>query len=69
MSIIIASLIYLKLQEIKTVNSLDNVIRESLQKYGPDRPAQNLSRELVKDTHQDVDEILEIVKNISKQIT
>jgi uncharacterized membrane protein len=65
MSVVIAGLITLKFQEINTVNSLDQIIRETLEKYKPDREAQQLSRDLIKDTNEDVDEIKEIVKNIS----
>ncbi len=61
MSVVIASLIFLKLQEIGTVKSLDNVIRDSLQKYGPDREKQQISRDLINDTNSDVKEIKEIL--------
>ena len=47
MSVIIASLIVLKIQEIGTVNSLDKTIRDTLEKYKPDRDAQQKAREAI----------------------
>ena len=39
--------------------SLDNVIRDTLEKYQPDRAAQQLSRETIQDINKTVTEILE----------
>ena len=52
----------LDLTTIKLENktaSLDNVIRETLEKYQPDRAAQQLSRETIQDINKTVTEILE----------
>ncbi len=57
MSVIIASLIILKLMEINTVNSLDKIIRGTLEEYKPDKVKTDIARDQINDTNSDVKQI------------
>lgn len=68
MSVIIASLIVLKIQEIGTVNSLDKTIRDTLQKYQPDRAAQQLSRETIQENNVLLEQLNKSMSNLTEHI-
>lgn len=51
MSVIIASLIILKLQEIRTVDNLDKIIKGTLEEYKPDREKTQQSRDTIQENN------------------
>jgi outer membrane murein-binding lipoprotein Lpp len=68
MTVIIASILIMgnirdsKIESLENkTGSLDNVIRDTLEKYQPDRAAQQLSRETIQDINQTVTQIQTIL--------
>jgi len=61
MSIIIASNMINTIYNSSKVASLDNVIRDTLVKYQPDREAQQNSRETIQDSNQILHQLNETI--------
>lgn len=69
MAIIIASNMINTIYNSSKVASLDNVIRETLVKYQPDRTAQQNSRETIQESNLLLHQLNETINGVDKNLT